>query len=146
MKFELLPSASTAQATTNALTKFRIQMIHLAFSSEHSMNILTWTFIQFSFWIMRGSFLNVRPNITGMFHECYCAHWAMMYSCDSKVLEVEPQLLSTTSRSFLNNQYNSLSFQWGTSFVKSILSVEKGVLVYVSPIWKIDEGKFQINL
>ena len=75
MKSELLPSASTAQATSNVLTKFRIQMIHLAFSYEHFMNILTWTFIQFSFWTMRASFLNVRPNIPGMFHECYRAHW-----------------------------------------------------------------------
>ena len=41
MKTELLPSASTAQTTFNVLTKFKIQMIHLAFSSEHSMNILT---------------------------------------------------------------------------------------------------------
>ena len=30
------------------------------------MNILTWTFIQFSFWTMRGSFSNVRGNIPGM--------------------------------------------------------------------------------
>ena len=71
----MLPSASTAQTTSNVQTTFRIQMIHLAFSSEHSMNILTWTFIQFSFWTMRESFLNVRRNIPGMFHECYCAHW-----------------------------------------------------------------------
>ena len=76
MKTELLPSVSTAQTTSNVLTKFRIQMIHLAFSSECSMNIPTWTFIQFTFWTMRGSFLNVRPNIPGMFHECYRAHWA----------------------------------------------------------------------
>ena len=78
MKTELLPSASTAQTTSNVLTKFRIQMIHLAFSSEHSMNILTWTFIQFLFWTMRGSFLNIRPNIPGMFHECYRAHWVFL--------------------------------------------------------------------
>ena len=75
MKTELLPSASTEQTVSNVLTKFRIQMIHLAFSSEHSTNIFIWTFIQFSFWTMRGSFLNVRPNIPGMFHECYRAHW-----------------------------------------------------------------------
>ena len=76
MKTELLLSASTAQPISNVLTKFRIQMVHLAFSSDYSMNILTWTFIQFSFWTMRESFLNVCPNISGMFHECYHAHWA----------------------------------------------------------------------
>ena len=44
------------------LSMFRqlwIQMIHLAFSSEHSMNTLTWTFIQFSFWTIRVSFSNI---------------------------------------------------------------------------------------
>ena len=39
------------------------------------MNILTWTFILFSFWTMREWFLNVGPNIPGMFHGCYRAHW-----------------------------------------------------------------------
>ena len=69
---ELLTSASAAQTT------FWIQMIHLAFSSEHYMNILIWTFLQLSFWTMRESFLNVRANILGMFHECYRAHWVDM--------------------------------------------------------------------
>ena len=39
MKIELLPSASTSQTTSNVLTKFRIQILLLAFSSEYSMNI-----------------------------------------------------------------------------------------------------------
>ena len=61
MKTELLPSASTAQTTSNVLATFRIQMVHLAFSIDHSMNIITWTVIQFSVWTMKGLFLNVRP-------------------------------------------------------------------------------------
>ena len=94
MKTELLPSDSTAQTTSTVLTKFIIQMIHLAFSSEHSMNILIWTFIQFSFWTMRGSFLNVRPNIPGMFHECYRAHWAVFIN--SRMLDLKAIPLKNT--------------------------------------------------
>ena len=36
---------------------------------------------------MRGSILNVRPNIPGMFHECYHAHWEdypSMYDVSNK--------------------------------------------------------------
>ena len=53
-------------------------MIHLAFNSKHSINILTWTFIQFLFWTMRGLFSNVGWNIPGVFHKCYCAPWGLI--------------------------------------------------------------------
>ena len=84
MKTELLPSASTAQTTSNILTTFWIQMIHLAFSSEHSMSIITWTFIQFSFWTKKASFPNVQRNIPGMFHECFCTGPSIFTCVDHK--------------------------------------------------------------
>ena len=86
-KTELLLSASNAQTTSNVQTTFRIQIVHLAFSFEHSMNILTWTFIQFSFWTMRGSFFNVRRNIPGMFYKCYRAHWVDLLNYHCPTLE-----------------------------------------------------------
>ena len=59
---ELLPSASIVQTISNVLKKIRIQMIHLAFSSEHSMNILTWTFIQFFFLNYEGIIFECSPK------------------------------------------------------------------------------------
>ena len=109
MKTELLHSAFTAQTTSNVQTILAIQMIHLAFNSEHSMNILTWTFIKFSseqwgdhFQMFEWTFLEYSINVTvstGLsIIKLYCSQYFWVHCRGSRTLEFAYCLTAWTTQ------------------------------------------------